>query len=40
MYLVDTYVPYCVRIGLDWIQLLGHQLDWAGLGSVTHGFGD
>ena len=25
----------CVRIGLDWIQLLGHQLDWTGLGSVA-----
>ena len=27
--------------GLDWtrIQLLGHQLDWTGLGSVARGFG-
>ena len=29
----------CVRIGLDWIQLLGHQLDWTGLGSAARGFG-
>ena len=29
----------CVRIGLDWIQLLGHQLYWTGLGSVARGFG-
>ena len=29
----------CVRIGLDWIQILGHQLDWTGLGSVARGFG-
>ena len=33
------YLLCCVRIGLDWIQLLGHQLDWTGLGSVTRGFG-
>ena len=33
------YLLCCVRIGLDWIQLLGHQLDWTGLGSVAHGFG-
>ena len=29
----------CVRIGLDWIQILVHQLDWTGLGSVARGFG-
>ena len=29
----------CVRIGLDWIQILGRQLDWTGLGSVARGFG-
>ena len=29
----------CVRIGLDCIQILGHQLDWTGLGSVARGFG-
>ena len=34
-----TYLLCCVRIGLDWIQILGHQLDWTGLGSVAHGFG-
>ena len=33
------YLLCCVRIGLDWIQLLGHQVDWTGLGSVTRGFG-
>ena len=33
------YLLCCVRIGLDWIQILGHQLDWTGLGSVAHGFG-
>ena len=33
------YLLCCVRIGLDWIQLLGHQLDWTGLGSVPRGFG-
>ena len=33
------YLLCCVRIGLDWIQRLGHQLDWTGLGSVTRGFG-
>ena len=36
-YLVDTHC--CVRIGLDWIQILDHQLDWTGLGSVARGFG-
>ena len=33
------YLLCCVRIGLDWIQLLGHQLDWTGIGSVARGFG-
>ena len=33
------YLLCCVRIALDRIQLLGHQLDWTGLGSVTRGFG-
>ena len=33
------YLPCCVRIGLDWIQILVHQLDWTGLGSVARGFG-
>ena len=33
------YLLCCVRIGLDWIQILGHQLDWTGLGSVDRGFG-
>ena len=33
------YLLCCVRIGLDWIQILNHQLDWTGLGSVTRGFG-
>ena len=28
------YLLCCVRIGLDWIHILGHQLDWTGLGSV------
>ena len=32
------YLLCCVRIGLDWIQILGHQLDWTGLGSVARGF--
>ena len=29
----------CVWIGLDWIQFLGHQLDWTGLGSMDRGSG-
>ena len=29
----------CVWFGLDWIQFLGHQLDWTGLGSMDRGFG-
>ena len=33
------YLLCCVRIGLDWIQILDHQLDWTGLGSVARGFG-
>ena len=33
------YLLCCVRIGLDWIQILGHRLDWTGLGSVARGFG-
>ena len=33
------YKVFCVRIGLVWIRILGHQLDWTGLGSVAHGFG-
>ena len=33
------YLLCCVRIGLDWIQILVHQLDWTGLGSVARGFG-
>ena len=33
------YLLCCVWIGLDWIQRLGHQLDWTGLGSVPRGFG-
>ena len=33
------YLLCCVRIGLDWIHILGHQLDWTGLGSVARGFG-
>ena len=33
------YLLYCVWIGLDWIHILGHQLDWTGLGSVARGFG-
>ena len=33
------YLFCCVRIGLDWIQILGHQLDWTELGSVARGFG-
>ena len=33
------YLLCCVRIGLDWIQILDHQLDWTGLGSVAHGLG-
>ena len=33
------YLLCCVRIGLGWIQLLGHQLHWTGLGSVARGFG-
>ena len=33
------YLLCCVRIGLDWIHNLGHQLDWTGLGSVARGFG-
>ena len=35
----DRYLLCCVRIGLDWIQILGHRLDWTGLGSVARGFG-
>ena len=32
--------PFCyVRIGLDRIQILGHQMDWTGLGSMAAGFG-
>ena len=33
------YLLCCVRTGLDWIQIMGHQLDWTGLGSVARGFG-
>ena len=33
------YLLCCVWIGLDWIQILVHQLDWTGLGSVARGFG-
>ena len=33
------YLLCCVWIELDWIQILGHQLDWTGLGSVVRGFG-
>ena len=33
------YLLCCVRIELDWIQILVHQLDWTGLGSVARGFG-
>ena len=33
------YLLCCVRIGLDWIQILVHQLDWTGLGSVARVFG-
>ena len=33
------YLLCCVRIGLDWIQILVHQLDWTGLGSEARGFG-
>ena len=33
------YLLCCARIGLDWIKILVHQLDWTGLGSVTRGFG-
>ena len=33
------YLLCCVRIGLDWIHILGHQLDWTGLGSVAREFG-
>ena len=33
------YLLCCVRIGLDWIRILNHQLDWTGLGSVARGFG-
>ena len=33
------YLLCCVRIGLDWIQIMCHQLDWTGLGSVTREFG-
>ena len=33
------YLLCCVQIGLDWIQILDHQLDWTGLGSVARGFG-
>ena len=29
----------CVRIGLDCIQLLGHQMDWTRLESVARGLG-
>ena len=35
----SRYLLCCVRIGLDWIQIPDHQLDWTGLGSVTRGFG-
>ena len=35
------YLLCCVRLGhgQDWIQILDHQLDWTGLGSVARGFG-
>ena len=33
------YLLCCVRIGLDWIHILGHLLDWTGLGSMASGFG-
>ena len=33
------YLLCCVRIGLNWIQMLVLQLDWTGLGSVARGFG-
>ena len=33
------YLLCCVRIGLDWIQILDDQLDLTGLGSVARGFG-
>ena len=36
---IGRYLLCCVRTGLDWIQIMGHQLDWTGLGSVAHGFG-
>ena len=37
--ILQGYLLCCVRIGLDWIQILVHQLDWPGLGSVARGFG-
>ena len=36
---VGMYLFCCVRIGLDWIQFMGHQLDLTGLRSVARGFG-
>ena len=39
MSILQGYLLCCVRIGLDWIQILVHQLDWTGLGSVARGFG-
>ena len=36
---IGRYLLCCVRIGLDWIQLLDRRLDWTGLGSVARGFG-
>ena len=37
--LFGRFLLCCVWIGLDWIQFLGHQLDWTGLGSMNSGFG-
>ena len=35
----DRFLLCCVWIGLDWIQFVGDQLDWTGLGSMNRGFG-
>ena len=37
--LFGRFLLCCVWIGLEWIQFLGHQLDWTGLGSMNRGFG-
>ena len=37
--LFGRFLLCCVWIGLDWIQFLGHQLDWTRLGLMNRGLG-